>query len=243
MEATTEPSNVNINTNNLSDANTTTSSLKQYDNVYFGDNPMVQIKVGAKEKVFYVHKGLICESSPFFRAAFTGGFQEHSGLMTLEEDDPDIFGHIVQWLYRGKLETLSKVEVDTGFDYWMKLFQLYVLADKYGIRLLKNAVMDLLFQTRDRRKNKETETHKPPQQSCVTYVYKNTAQGSQLRRFLVTYYVWHIQLEWYSLNKSVDWLESIPAFGAELAQAFALRATGASSPFNDRSSFNQSIRE
>ncbi|KAL9035341.1 MAG: hypothetical protein Q9180_004913 [Flavoplaca navasiana] len=242
MEAPTEPSNVNVNSR-VPDTGTTTSSLMQYDNVYFGDNPMVQLKVGAKEKIFYVHQGLICESSPFFRAAFTGGFKENSGSITLEEDDPVIFGHIVQWLYRGKLETLSKVEVDTGFDYWMTLFQLYVLADKYGIRLLKNAVMGLLFQTHDRRKEKNTETHKPPQQSCITYVYENTAPGSQLRRFLVTYYVWHIDLGWFSLSSTIEWLETIPAFGAELPQAFASRAMGASSPFNDRSSFNESIRD
>ncbi|KAL8842350.1 MAG: hypothetical protein Q9205_006630 [Flavoplaca limonia] len=242
MEAPTESSIVDVNSK-VPDTDTATSSLKQYDNVYFGDNPIVQLKLGAVGKIFYVHQGLICESSPFFRAAFTGGFKENSGSINLEEDDPDIFGHIVQWLYRGKLETLSKVEVDTGFDYWMKLFQLYVLADKYGMRLLKNAVMDLLFQTRDRRKNKETETHKPPQQSCVTYVYENTAPGSQLRRFLVIYYVWHIKLEWFNLSSTIEWLEANPAFGAELPQAFASRTTGASSPFYDRSSFNKSIRD
>ncbi|KAL8893906.1 MAG: hypothetical protein Q9192_004808 [Flavoplaca navasiana] len=243
MEAPTEPSNENVNSK-VPDTDTTTSLLSQYDNVYFGDHPMVQLKVGAEEKTFYVHKGLICESSPFFRAAFTGGFKENSGSITLEEDDPDIFGHIVQWLYRGKLDTLSKVEVDTGSDYWMKLFQLYVLADKYGIRLPKNAVMGLLLQTHDRRKNsKETETHRPPEQNCITYVYENTASGSQLRRFLVTYYVWHINLEWFSESSTTEWLENIPAFGAELTKAFASRAMGASSPFNDRSSFNESIRD
>ena len=242
MEATEESSNVNVNTKGP-DADTPTSLLKQYDNVYLCDNPIVQLQIGPKANVFHIHKGLICESSPFFRAAFTGGFKENSGSITLDEDDPEIFGHIVQWLYRGKLETLAKVEVDTGSDYWMKLSQLYVLADKYGIRLLKNAVMDLLFQTRDRRKNKETETHRPPQQDCITYVYENTASGSQLRRFLVTYYVWHIKLEWFSESSTTEWLETIPAFGAELIKAFASRATGASSPFNNRSSFNESIRD
>ncbi|KAL9627722.1 MAG: hypothetical protein Q9204_006374 [Flavoplaca sp. TL-2023a] len=219
-------------------------STTTYDNICFADNPIVHLKVGAKAILYHVHKGLIHESSPFFRAAFTGGFKENSGSINLVEDDAEVFGHVVQWLYRGKLETLSKVEAHTDYDCWMKLFQLYVLADKYCILPLKNAVMDLLFQTHDLRKNnKDTETHKPPQENCITYVYENTASGSQLRRFLVTYYVWHIELDWFSESSTTEWLETIPAFGAELTKAFASRATGASSPFHDRLSFNESIRE
>lgn len=209
-----------------------TMSPQKYDNIYFGDNPIVHLKVGAKATLFYVHKGLICDSSPVFRAAFTGGFIESAGSMTLEEEDADIFGHIIQWLYRRKVETLSNIEEGLGHNYFNELCQLYVLADKYSIVALKNNVMHLLFEA--------FEKSKSPQADTVAYVYRNSVRGSQLRRFMVAYYVWQTDLDWYIHSNLLDWLERNQEFGAELVVAFALRAKGDPSPFQDRPSFQES---
>ncbi|KAL8852108.1 MAG: hypothetical protein Q9221_003038 [Calogaya cf. arnoldii] len=244
MAAPTEPCHSNGNGDSI--VMTATTSLEQYDNIYFRDNPIVELKVGAEASLFHIHRGLICESSPFFRAAFTGRFKESCGSISLGEDDADVFGHIVQWLYRGKLETLSKTEADTGDDYFMKLFQLYVLADKYAIVPLENAVMDLLFGALDRRgKDLKSKIHRPPQEPHITYVYENSPQGSQLRRFIMVYYVWHINLDWYNENTTVEWLESNPSFGADVVKVFAARAKGEPSPFSKikRSSFQVSVED
>ncbi|KAL8990915.1 MAG: hypothetical protein Q9169_007996, partial [Polycauliona sp. 2 TL-2023] len=89
---------------------------------------MIQLNVGAEKALFHVHKGLICESSPFFKAAFTGEFKEEkSGSMLLDEDDPHLFGHVVQWLYHGKLKAHSNLETDTDNE-WEQLCRLYILA-------------------------------------------------------------------------------------------------------------------
>ncbi|KAL8643414.1 MAG: hypothetical protein Q9226_008396 [Calogaya cf. arnoldii] len=239
MVAPTESCNVNGNSDSTD--MTATTSLEQYDNIYFRDNPIVELRVGAEANLFHIHRGLICESSPFFRAAFIGGFKESCGSINLEEDDADTFDHIVQWLYRGKLETLSKPEADIGYDYWTQLIQVYVLADKYGIVPLKNHVMDLLFEAYDiRLLNLKPTDLQPPQYEHVSYVYENTVHSSQLRRFLVVLHVWHIKLGWYKEKKTVEWLESNPSFGLDLVKAFAARASGEPSPFSKRSSFQES---
>ncbi|KAL8770182.1 MAG: hypothetical protein Q9209_004024 [Squamulea sp. 1 TL-2023] len=222
-----------------------TRSAEKYDNIFLGDNPMVDLKVGVKETLFHVHRGLICDASPFFQAAFTRGFRESFGSMTLKEDNTDTFGHIVQWLYRRKLETLSKSGKDTGYNHWTELFQLYVLADKYEIVPLMNDVLDLLFGAFGRREqHSDLKTHHlPPQANHINYVYMNTVHGSQLRRFVVAYSVWHVRLDYYEQNNIFEWLKHNAEIGAELTIALALRAQGQSSPFVDRSSFHERIRD
>ncbi|KAL8994561.1 MAG: hypothetical protein Q9169_005503 [Polycauliona sp. 2 TL-2023] len=215
-----------------------------FDNIYFVNNPMVQLKVGAEETLFHVHQGLICGASPFFNAAFTGGFKENSGSMLLPEAFPATFGHIVQWLYRRKLETLSETKADTGHEHWDRLFRLYLLADKYCITQLKNHVMDLLFKAYTKRTTAKSRSKRygPPSFDLVALVYENSIQGSQLRRFITTYYSRHIDLSWYKIEQ-MDMLEGVPAFGAELVLAFALKGMDEPSPFEDPSSFQEVIQD
>ncbi|KAL8669832.1 MAG: hypothetical protein Q9168_005597 [Polycauliona sp. 1 TL-2023] len=225
---------------------TASTQPTSYDNIYFGDNPIVHLTVGEEAVVFHVHKGLICESSPFFRAAFTGGFKENSGSMLLEEDDPNVFGHLVQWLYQGKLKTLSDEEADTGNAHWLQLFQLYMLGDKYCVTRLKNHVMDLLFEAYERRqklgKSGILDTLKPPQWYLIPNVYGNTVKGSQLRRFVVAYHVWHVDQDWYIRDTAIEWLERNPTFAVELVAAHASKSKGTPSPFKDPSSFHEIVQ-
>ncbi|TGO45361.1 hypothetical protein BOTNAR_0676g00030 [Botryotinia narcissicola] len=55
-------------------------------------SPIVHILVGSSSQEFAVHKDLICFTSPYFRAAFTSGFQEtNTGTIELPETDTKIF--------------------------------------------------------------------------------------------------------------------------------------------------------
>ena len=69
---------------------------------------MVTALVGPDKARFDLHEGLLCESSDFFKAAFTSNFQERNGTVNLPEQDTRVFKFFVHWLYSGKL---------TGFYY------------------------------------------------------------------------------------------------------------------------------
>ncbi|KAI4225538.1 MAG: hypothetical protein L6R36_003844 [Xanthoria steineri] len=206
-----------------------TTAPKTDGSIRFGNNPMVHLKVGPNAILFHVHKDLICDSSPFFKAAFTGGFKESEGSISLEDDDADVFENIIQWLYRRNLEALSSIEAIAGENYFMDLIRSYTLADKYGITALQDDVMGLLRET--------LNPHRFLQLRHARYVYENTARGSQLRRFLVACFVWQIHLDWFSEREALACLEDIPAFAVELAIALASRANGDPSPFDDPTAF------
>ena len=49
---------------------------------------------------FVVREDLLTHYSEFFRAALTGGFKEAADkIVTLKDEDPDVFGVFVHWLY------------------------------------------------------------------------------------------------------------------------------------------------
>ena len=65
---------------------------------------IVRIYVGPEEKVFDLHKELLCSKSKFFRAAFEGSFREAGEeAMKLPEQNVETFQYFVHWLYSGKL--------------------------------------------------------------------------------------------------------------------------------------------
>jgi hypothetical protein len=62
---------------------------------------IIYIKVGKEKQDFGIHKELISHYSPYFRAAFTFGFDEaKSGIMKLPEIEAEIFEIFYMWLYK-----------------------------------------------------------------------------------------------------------------------------------------------
>ena len=65
---------------------------------------LVTILVGPQEIRFDLHRGLLCASSDFFKAAITGDFKEHDhNEIKLPEQDVKIFKFFVHWLYTRRL--------------------------------------------------------------------------------------------------------------------------------------------
>ena len=66
----------------------------------YGDVPIATLNVGKPATVFRIHKNLLCDESPVFRAAFLGTFIESEGQsMELEEEDADVFEVITRFIY------------------------------------------------------------------------------------------------------------------------------------------------
>ena len=78
-------------------ANSLTRSSFLYDS-------LVTILVGSQETRFDLHRGLLCASSDFFKAAISSNFKERDqNEIKLPKQDVKIFKFFVRWLYSGRL--------------------------------------------------------------------------------------------------------------------------------------------
>lgn len=132
--------------------------------------------VGPKRVKFGVHKGILIRRSAFFRTALTGTFKEATeGTVTLQEDNPKVFGVFVSWLYTGKLEnTVDEIPTPCGSN---RLAELYIFADRYDVPILRNDAIDALV------KNRQEIPHIPI--LSFRMVYDATPPKDPLRRLLV----------------------------------------------------------
>lgn len=103
--------------------------------------------VGLAKTVYHVHKDLLFEASPVFKAALSGQFVESSTRsMNILDDDVDAVERMLQWLYTKKFELTNVVSKATSSICFCELAELNTLADKYDIVALKNAIIDKLFE-------------------------------------------------------------------------------------------------
>ena len=189
---------------------------------------MVTLHVGPDRTLFQVHQDLLFDTSPVFKAAFGGNFQEASERsMPLPDDDKDSVGRMISWLYTKQIELTIPVSKETSAACYMQLAKLNTLADKYDIYLLKNQIVDELFGL-ENGPNKM----RPPQVPIVKYVYENTTTGSSFRKLMVAWHAFHIDFTWYDK-------ETTRALLAETHQDFAIDLVmelGARQAHSDRSS-------
>jgi hypothetical protein len=95
----------------------------------------------------------MCYHSPFFKAAFEGGFKEaRTQKMTLKDVDSRVFGLMVHWMYRDEVyveeekEDQEKLGDTTVLDtsIILTLADLWILADRFLMPILQNKTMDKL---------------------------------------------------------------------------------------------------
>ncbi|KAL8850437.1 MAG: hypothetical protein Q9221_004579 [Calogaya cf. arnoldii] len=120
---------------------------KVEDIVSFRNNPVVSLEVGPDAVPFFVHKSVLCDSSPFFNAAFNGQFQEKVGSMELKEDTVETVERFIYWLYKGDIKITRIGDPNYFQRRYTELSQLYFFADKCGVIPLKNLIMTMLFDT------------------------------------------------------------------------------------------------
>ncbi|KAK3174362.1 hypothetical protein OEA41_001606 [Lepraria neglecta] len=101
-----------------------------------------QVKVGPKKTIFKIHKTLLCNSSPYFKAAFEGHFKEATEqVFELLEEDVTVFEHFQLRLYTNSI--LQKGETEKKVS-WNTLLSLYIFAEMRAIPHCQNAVIDVL---------------------------------------------------------------------------------------------------
>ena len=147
---------------------------------------MFNIYVGEKRKVYSVHRTSLCLYSKFFQRKFhdtrASSADDEFVLPATEETAFDV---VVNWLYRGRLGLVSVYGIDS-------LYLVYYEAEKLGISLLGNLVMDNI---RERYRGDPKSTESYPGIERIHEVYQNTTPDSPLRRFVVQAAYWRIMKE------------------------------------------------
>ena len=138
--------------------------------------------------------------------------------MSLPDDDKDAVDCMVQWLYTKRIVLTVSVSRQSSEECYMQLAKLNTLAEKYHICLLKNDIVDELFDY------KKIRDIRPPQLPVIKHVYDNTTERSSFRKLIVAWYIYHIDLEWYDQATSRDELASVSQdFAIDLALASGAR--------------------
>ena len=183
----------------------------------------MKVFIGHEEKAFVIHKRLVCQVSPYFKAALNGSFEESvDGELRLHEQEPELFNCFVEWVYSGNVE-LSKLcgKQHHDSEVWTKFSKLYLLSkylqcSAFGNRLLDSApVISILDQ----------QKYTLPDAGIVKMVYENTVGQCGIRRYLAATFVW---LTKDSISKDMKLLgECLAGLPAECALDIANLAVGA----------------
>jgi len=131
--------------------------------------------VGAEKKSFSIHKNLLCNAAPYFKAALDGGFAESkSQVLELPEDDVKVFERFILWLYTSELLQENETIKDVSWDV---LVELYIFGEARGISGFQNEVVDTFIDKQE--VTSFITTDRAPR------IYENTPTDSPLRRLLV----------------------------------------------------------
>ena len=102
-----------------------------------------RLKIGRKEQVFSIHQHIL-EESPVFKRMINGGFAESiSKEISLPEDDEDAFGRIFEYIY-GDVKHAFLFKGLDGSETLTKLAGIYIMADKYQLARVQEAVISAL---------------------------------------------------------------------------------------------------
>ncbi|KAL8919164.1 MAG: hypothetical protein Q9208_006924 [Pyrenodesmia sp. 3 TL-2023] len=169
------------------------------------------------EELGYQHSARnLLKAAEISQAAFERHSKEASGSMTFPEDDSDDWERFIHWLYKRKLQITSLAEPTPRVRY-ADLIDLYILADKYGIGLLKNHIMRCLSRTVHHYRQLPSDLGLPSD-SLVERIYNLTTGSSKLRQFVATCYAWGADLDNLRHVHSVEkLLRAIPDFAADVA--------------------------
>ncbi|KAG9241123.1 hypothetical protein BJ878DRAFT_248651 [Calycina marina] len=160
---------------------------------------------------FLIHKEVVCHHSEVLAAAFNSSFQEgQTQTYRIEDTTERAFKLFTQWLYSRRLMLQQPFVSDaTGYekndqedqedhedqeqfmielDEDMSLVELWVLADKFGMPLLQNDVLDSIHLILE-----DPEGQLPVQ--TFPYIFENTTPGSLLREYTISMCVRYMEPE------------------------------------------------
>lgn len=144
----------------------------------------VDVLVGEEKEIFSVHEKLIRASSPFFDKAVSGIWLESTQhTIELPEDEPEIFGIYVHWLYYEKLP----VSCNEPSSEYLNLMKAYTLGDKLLDTKFQDTVIDAIVDKSVTPA--QTGACWYPTDEEVEFAFNNTSDSAPIRTLLVDLYV------------------------------------------------------
>ncbi|KAL9126252.1 MAG: hypothetical protein Q9217_004665 [Psora testacea] len=178
-------------------------------------NTFIYLSIGREphNRTFGIHKGLLCQNSKYFHAAFNGPFTEaSSGQISLADENPTIFDIVYTWLYTGKLTYCKEGKDVQCLD--AHYVNLYIFGDKYDMpRLCNEAVNGIIH-----RYERYNAIYNNPK-----HVYHHTPPASPLRRVMVAIYVKHPTSMMDVYDRFSDDMAACPEFLLDVIKALSLR--------------------
>ena len=146
--------------------------------------------------------------------------------MTLPEADESTFDLFVEWLYHQRYDLPSHLKANgKRNDRFMQPFQLYVLADNYGIRSLKSHIVSQIFTA-----FKQDADFQPG--AATVYAYENTSQSSTIRKLIADRLACSNNLGWFQRESSQKWLRDHADITTDVLISHAKHARIQRSPFD-----------
>jgi len=141
-------------------------------------NTIIEIKVGTfMPKSFFVHKGVVCFYSGYFRTAANGSFAEAAaGVINLPTEDPAIVERFITWVYSRRFD-------DPDEGHYTTICKMWAFGDRRQISLLMNTMVDVF-------RAKYLRIWLAPSDQ-ISFIYENTAPDVGLRRLamhLISHY-------------------------------------------------------
>ena len=229
----------------------------------FYKDSVATIFVGNSKRPFYVHLDLLCDASPFFKAAFAGNFKEASEkTMQLPDDHESTFELFAEWLYYQRYQMLSREEDDDKDDQEADVEgdvkkedgnedkeddedddndrandkKGYMQAFRLFVFADKYNVCKLKSNVIKALLEYFRGPEDSPPMTTVTYAYKHTAQGSGLRRLLADFQVC-ADFEWFEIPEVQAYLQEQSDFAVDINISFAKKFKGKQTrtrnPFKD----------
>ncbi|RAO65898.1 uncharacterized protein BHQ10_001910 [Talaromyces amestolkiae] len=150
----------------------------------------VEFLLGKGKERFFVHEKLIRASSPFFDKVMSATCLEsmqHTGTIQLSEDEPEIFGIYVHWLYYNKLPVCCNEPGCAANQEYLKLVKAYTLGNKLMDTGFQNAAIDAIVEKSTSAASDGKRYY--PVTEVVEYAYNNTHLLAPIRRLLVDMHV------------------------------------------------------
>ncbi|EAT87519.1 hypothetical protein HBI56_122580 [Parastagonospora nodorum] len=135
------------------------------------------VRVGDERKDYTLHKRLLIHHSEYFRGALSGNFREtNDGVITLEDIATEYFDVFVDWLYEKEIPKIKPSALGKGQN--STLLRTYVLADRFMVFGLKNAILKFLFDMNEHGRM-------VPTYATITYAFQNLTEHDPLLQFIV----------------------------------------------------------
>ncbi|KAM0794026.1 hypothetical protein BDR22DRAFT_902504 [Usnea florida] len=168
---------------------------------------------------FFIYQHLLCNASPFFKAAFQGeGTEQGQTSLCLPSVDHDTMNHVVPWLYSGDLSREAG-EVDIRSLFWIAA-QLNTFALTYELSGLTDEAIGLLEHYLEHFPSSEKLTNALPNVEQIVEIYRKSPATNALRIFVVEFFATALGPSWYAHGKLVkDYPQKCPEFTADLLKA------------------------